>query len=129
RSEVGARATARPRRTLSRVNVPVSSTPSSLPDPGESSRLREITPGIYRVERVSPSGWGACMIAVRLADGGLLLHSPTWIDDAFMNEVRAIGIPSVLFAPNHFHHLSLGAYKSRFPDAIVVASDVARRRL
>ena len=84
---------------------------------------------ITRFERRRPSGWPTVMHVVRLYRDELLIHSPTWIDDATFDEIAKLGTPRMLFAPNHFHHLSLARYRERFPKAIVVASADAIPRL
>lgn len=69
------------------------------------------------------------MHLVRLAGGGVLVHSPTWLGEDTFERVSAIGEPRVLFAPNHFHHLSLQRFRERWPDAVAVASEAALPRL
>lgn len=50
---------------------------------------------------------------------GLILHSPIRIDDTLAKEIAAVGEPSVIIAPNLFHHLYAAAAKRRYPDATV----------
>lgn len=59
------------------------------------------------------------MTVVRLADGGLLLHSPTPIDDALAASLDALGPVTHIVAPNGFHHLYLKAASERYPKARV----------
>jgi hypothetical protein len=73
-------------------------------------------------------GWELNMVVVRLPSGGLLLHSPTAGEGAF-EQVDAIGRPEFLFAPNHYHHMSLEAFRQRYPEAKAICSDGARPRL
>src|SRR5690606_30798518 len=84
---------------------------------------------IVRLERRTPSGWTIGMILVPIADGGLLVYSPTWLGEDTVARVRAHGEPRVIVAPNAFHHLSLGRYREAFPEAMAVAADAARGRL
>jgi|SRR5579883_2991670 len=84
---------------------------------------------IVRLPRIHRNGWELAMILVTLPGGGVLVHSPTWIDDATFASVEAVGTPRVLFAPNHFHHLSLRRFHERWPEARVVAGAVAIPRL
>jgi hypothetical protein len=84
---------------------------------------------IVVLEKARSSGWGLNMILVPLPGGGLLVHSPTWLGDDTFDRVAALGEPKILFAPNHFHHLSLGRFRARWPAAAAVASDVAIPRL
>ncbi len=81
------------------------------------------------LEKVAPTGWSWSMQLVRLAGGGVLVHSPTWLGEGTFERVSAIGEPRVLFAPNHFHHLSLQRFRDRWPAAVVVASEAALPRL
>jgi len=61
------------------------------------------------------------MILLRLPAGGVLVHSPTWLGEDTVAQVEAIGEPRVLFAPNHFHHLSVPRFRERWPGAMIVA--------
>ena len=70
------------------------------------------------------------MFAIPLPDGGVLIHSPTWLgDDSTFSRIEAVGTPRVLFAPNHFHHLSLARFRDRYPQALAVATWTALTRL
>lgn len=70
------------------------------------------------------------MFVVPLRDGGTLIYSPTWLgDESTFSQVEALGVPRVLLAPNHFHHLSLERFRARYPDAIAVAAKSALSRL
>ena len=64
---------------------------------------------------------GGRMTVLRLP-GGLLLHSPVAPTDALVAEVRALGEPRWLVAPNDFHHHHLGAWPRQFPQAHVWGS-------
>lgn len=69
------------------------------------------------------------MYAVKLPTGGVLVHSPTRDQGKVHPGLDALGAPEILFAPNHYHHMGLKAYRAKYPDATVVASDGARPRL
>lgn len=86
-------------------------------------------PRVIRFERRRASGWPLAMHAVTFDDGGLLLHSPTWLGDATVADVEAHGRPTLLFAPNHFHHLGLPRFRERWPEARAAAGRLALRRL
>jgi len=60
---------------------------------------------------------GGRMTVVRLADGGLWLHSPVRIDDGLAAELRELGPVTDLVAPNRFHHLHLPHAQKLFPEA------------
>lgn len=86
--------------------------------------------GLWRAEKRTKQGWSIRSTAVRMADGRLLVVSPIrGLGDAAHDELRAIGEPAALLAPNFFHNLGLREYAERYPDAVVVASDVAAPRV
>ncbi|NNL67381.1 MAG: DUF4336 domain-containing protein [Myxococcales bacterium] len=57
------------------------------------------------------------MTVARLADGGLLLHSPIPHTPALAQEIAALGPVTHLVAPNRVHHLYLGPWTEACPDA------------
>jgi len=68
------------------------------------------------------------MAVVRLDDGALWLWSPIAPEDGIVDAVRALGPVGHLVSPNKLHHLFLGAWQARFPDAKLwgTASTIAR---
>ena len=68
------------------------------------------------------------MTIIRLPDGGLWLHSPTHPDESLLAAVEALGPVRHLVSPNLIHHVSIGAWAERFPDAKVWASPNVRKR-
>jgi hypothetical protein len=60
---------------------------------------------------------GARMTVVRLAGGGLWLHSPVAIDDALARELDALGAVRWIVAPNKVHFLFAAACAARHPAA------------
>ncbi|MHB8876775.1 MAG: serine hydrolase domain-containing protein [Myxococcaceae bacterium] len=89
----------------------------------------EVVPGIQLLERVEGTGWGWNVVTVALPAGGILVHSPSWLDERTLERVSAVGAPKVLFVPNHFHHVTLERYRKAFPEALCVASEAALPRL
>jgi hypothetical protein len=85
--------------------------------------------GVWRLEQRLSGDWGRSMTVVRLRDGGLLVHSPTWLGEGTFETVDELGPVRVLFAPNHFHHLSLTRFAVRYPSALTIATSVAIPRL
>lgn len=81
------------------------------------------------MEKILPQGWGFSMAIVRLPDGGLFVHSPIHDGDDTFTELEKLGAPSIFFAPNHFHHLSVPKFVARYPNALLVASEQAIARL
>jgi hypothetical protein len=61
------------------------------------------------------------MTVVRLADGGLWLHSPTAPDAALLAAVEALGPVRFLIAPNSLHYWWLPDWAARFPEAEIHA--------
>jgi hypothetical protein len=69
------------------------------------------------------------MAVIRLADGGLWLWSPTRLDAALAAELEALGPVRHLVEPNKLHHLWLGDWAARFPEARLYAPPgLARKR-
>lgn len=67
--------------------------------------------------RYGGARFDARMSVVRLADGGLLLHSPGPIDDAVARQVRDLGEVRFIVAPGNFHHLHVARCQELFPEA------------
>lgn len=63
----------------------------------------------------------ATMTIVRLADGGLLVHSPAPLTATLRQQTDALGPVRHLYAPNLFHHRGLGAWTAAYPSARVHA--------
>lgn len=57
------------------------------------------------------------MTLVRLASGGLWVHSPIKPDEALLARVEALGPVAHLVAPNAIHYAYLGDWQARFPEA------------
>lgn len=57
------------------------------------------------------------MTVIRLADGGLFLHSPTPLSSELADALRHLGPVRYIVAPSRFHHLHLGPYSKAFPEA------------
>jgi len=71
-------------------------------------RVEQIVPGVYRLEKVLDWGFATSMHLLTLADGGVLVYSPTWCGDGTFEAVEGLGPVRAIVVPNHFHHLSLG---------------------
>jgi hypothetical protein len=61
----------------------------------------------------------ATMTVLRLGDGGLLLDSPIALTQERRAAVEALGEVRHLYAPNTFHHVSIGDWSAAFPNAKV----------
>ena len=66
---------------------------------------------------------------VRLAGGGLMVHSPLAIDDATATDIAAIGEVQYLVAPNCLHWRFLKAAKERYPKARVFGAPGVEKKL
>lgn len=54
---------------------------------------------------------------VRLADGGLWVHSPTALEGGLAEAVAALGPVRHLIAPNWIHYAYIADWQARFPEA------------
>lgn len=61
------------------------------------------------------------MVVMRLANGDLVLWSPTAITGALLSMVETLGAVRHLIAPNSLHHTFLGDWQRVYPDATVYA--------
>lgn len=61
--------------------------------------------------------FNARMTVVRLADGGLLVHSPCELDDRLAEAVRALGPVRYIVAPGNFHYFHVASCQRAFPEA------------
>lgn len=69
------------------------------------------------------------MTVVRLADGGLLLHSPVPMTAERRAAVAALGPVAHLYAPNTYHHRWVGEWADAHPSAKLHApAGLARKR-
>lgn len=61
------------------------------------------------------------MTVVRLAAGGLFVHSPVALDAAMREAVDTLGPVRAVVAPSVFHHLHVGAWMRAYPEAVFAA--------
>lgn len=80
---------------------------------------------IVRIADRDASGWERGMHVVRTASD-VVVVSPTWCGDGTLERIAA---PTVLLAPNHYHHLSMRRFRAAFPGARAVAGSGALPRL
>jgi len=62
------------------------------------------------------------MTVVRMADGGLWLHSPTELSPSLESEVNALGRVRYLVAPNRIHYWWVEKWLAAYPDAMTYAA-------
>lgn len=58
---------------------------------------------------------GSRMTVIRLASGGLVLHSPIPLSDTLIEEIKALGPVRHILCPNLFHHMYAAEAKGSFP--------------
>ncbi len=68
------------------------------------------------------------MAIVRLDDGDLWVWSPVGLSDELAGEVEALGNVRHLVSPNKIHHLFLGEWAERWPDAKIYASPGLKKK-
>ncbi len=59
------------------------------------------------------------MTIIRLADGGLFIHSPTPAEPELLKEVRKLGAPRYLIGPNRIHYWWVPDWHAVWPEAEV----------
>ena len=62
---------------------------------------------------------GTRMTIVRLASGGLFVHSPVALDPELRAAVDALGPVAAIVAPSRFHHLYVGEWAAAYPRASI----------
>jgi hypothetical protein len=62
-------------------------------------------------------GIGTRMTVIRIASGGLFLHSPTKLDDETKQALDTLGEVRAVVAPSRAHHLFVGDYIKMWPAA------------
>jgi len=92
----------------------------------ESNALHELAPGLWtavgQADAQIPKflrkyDFSTRMTVIRLADGGLFLHSPVRLTDGLRAELDEIGAVRAIVAPNKAHHLFVGDYVAAYPEA------------
>jgi hypothetical protein len=71
---------------------------------------------------------GTRMTVVRLADGGLWLHSPTRLTPATKRELDDLGPVSSIVCPNQYHHMFAGEYAAAYAEAKVYGTPALVKR-
>jgi hypothetical protein len=69
------------------------------------------------------------MSAVKLDDGGLLIHSAIALDPSTQKELESWGMPKILIVPNPWHRLDAPAYKTRYPELKIYCPEGAAKRV
>jgi len=98
------------------------SPPTAAQAPPAHGPLRALDRGLFvatRPLRLWVGDIGCRMTAIRLADGGLFLHSPVPLDDATRQALDGAGRVSFLIGPSKVHHFYLGDYARAYPNALL----------
>jgi hypothetical protein len=69
------------------------------------------------------------MIIYRMNGGGLLIHSAIALNPAGMAALEELGRPQILIVPNGYHRLDAHVYRTRYPNAQVLAPAAVRARV
>jgi hypothetical protein len=92
--------------------------------------IEKLEPNLWRIEGDLPNGRGVrTMTVVKLASGGLLIHSAIALEEELMKELEAFGKPEILIVPSGFHRLDAKVYKQRYPGLRVLCPPGARKRV
>jgi hypothetical protein len=87
--------------------------------------LDELAPGLWvasRGLRLFVGDIGCRMTVIRLANGGLFLHSPVSLDDALRAALDRLGPVRWIVGPSKVHHFFLADYALAYPGAFLCAA-------
>jgi hypothetical protein len=82
--------------------------------------LRNLAPNLWVADRplkLVVGDIGTRMTVIKLANGGLFLHSPVRLDSATRQELDALGHVQAVVAPSKVHHFFVGDYAVAYPQA------------
>ncbi|RRS08226.1 DUF4336 domain-containing protein [Pseudoalteromonas sp. J010] len=65
---------------------------------------------------------------VKLPDNALWVHSPGKLTDTLLTALDKLGTVKYLISPNKLHHLFMGEWQERFPDAKMFASSGVEKK-
>ncbi len=96
-------------------------------------QLQQVATDIWIVDGETVSFYGfpypTRMTIVRLPGGRLFVHSPIGSDPGLFAQIEALGEVRYLVSPNKIHHLFMGDWSKRYPQAELYASPgLARKR-
>ncbi len=87
--------------------------------------MRELAQDLWvedRRFRIAGLEVGTRMTVVRLADGGLWLHSPVHLDPELKKALDELGPVRFAVAPNRYHHLAVADVRTAYPHAAIYAA-------
>ncbi|MBA2321886.1 MAG: hypothetical protein H0V89_12120 [Deltaproteobacteria bacterium] len=92
--------------------------------------LVQVLPGLWSLTGSLPTlPLPRNMVLWRLGDGRIVVHSAVCVDDARLSEIQALGPLAFLLVPNQGHRQDAPAWKSRFPDIVVISPRNARAKV
>jgi Domain of unknown function (DUF4336) len=92
--------------------------------------LTEVASGLWTVDaELDLLPIGRRMTVMRVADGGLAVHSAVACDDATMAAIDALGPVRYLIVPSGYHRLDAPRFAARYPEAKVVAMPASHGRV
>lgn len=99
----------------------------------DAHMLQQITTDIWIVDGETVNFYGfpypTRMTIVRLSGGRLFIHSPIGPDQDLFTQIEALGDVRYLVSPNKIHHLFMGDWAKRYPQADLYASPgLAKKR-
>lgn len=87
---------------------------------------KSVAPGLWVIDGPAVRFYGLPFSTratlVRLADGGLWVHSPTHLTGALRAELAALGPVRHLIAPNWIHYAHIADWQAAFPEATAWAA-------
>lgn len=88
-------------------------------------------PLALEASRLAPSGWSFRQLALPLAGGGVLLHSPVRGSGSWSLQTlpTSLGKPELILAPNYYHHLGVPELSSADRSLRVLSTRRAQARL
>jgi hypothetical protein len=96
-------------------------------------RIRALHPGLVAIDHPLrlPGGieLGTRCCLIRLASGGVLVHTPGPLGDGVRRAIDSLGPVRALVAPNLLHHFFLAENIAAFPQARVFAAPGLREKL
>lgn len=97
-----------------------------------TAALRELAPHLWVAERglkLAVGDIGTRMTVIRLAGGGLFVHSPVRLDADTRRALAELGEVRAVVAPSKVHHFFVGDYITAYPAArIYAAPGLAEKR-
>jgi hypothetical protein len=88
--------------------------------------LEKLSEGVWRVKGTLSMPLMRNMIALKLPDGTVLLHSVVALDAAGLSALEALGPIAYVVVPHDGHQLDTSFYRERFPAAKILAPETAR---